>query len=382
MKILKSLLLLMLLLLCGSALAAAPTEVMITVDVESFAKGNPGLQIWGKQFEGEHGGQRMMKMLDALNTLGKQVESEHGIGRMMDMLDAHGFKGTFYLNVYEASKFGESDIANAARTINSRGHDLELHTHPLPMFHIQYMQQASLEKQEEILKRGIELIRQWTGKTVIAHRAGGYAANLDTLKACRLVGLQIDHSFNPVGGDTGLAQQLPATNLPREIEGVLELPVTRYAQARVGNWQSLRYLDVEGSSYDEMVSAIRQFRDAGFPAVTIMMHSFSFVRYGKADPEVEQRFDNLLKFLATEPGVKVVTVSQYYQDVTAHRSALLQSADLVPDTGVWLMYRRAWDDFKGWKNIVVAVTPPGMLFIVGAIVIWWRRKKRKGVPAA
>jgi peptidoglycan/xylan/chitin deacetylase (PgdA/CDA1 family) len=330
---------------------------MITVDVESYGKGNPGLQIWGKQPDGEH-----------------------GIQRMMDMLDAHGLKGTFYLNVYEAAKHGETDIANVARTIHSRGHDLQLHTHPGPMFGSDYMQQASLEKQVEILKRGKELIRQWTGKTVVAHRAGGFYANLDTLKACKLVGLQIDSSFSPVSGDTALARQLPATNLPREIEGVVELPITRYAQARVGNWQSLRYLDIEGNSYDEMVNAIRQFRDAGFPVVTIMMHSFSFVRYGKADPVVEQRFDNLLKFLATEPGVKVITVSQLYPEWTAQISALQQGADLVPHTGVWLMYRRAWENLKGWKNIVVAVTPPAMLLVVGAITIWWRQKKKKGIP--
>jgi peptidoglycan/xylan/chitin deacetylase (PgdA/CDA1 family) len=356
MKVLQSLLFLLSLLLCGSTFAAAQTLVMITVDVESYAKGNPGLQIWGKQPDGEH-----------------------GIQRMMDMLDAHGLKGTFYLNVYEAAKHGETDIAKVARAIHLRGHDLQLHTHPGPMFGIEYMQQASLDKQVEILKWGKDLIRQWTGKTVVAHRAGGFAANLDTLKACKLAGLQIDSSFSPVSGDTVLAQQLPATNLPHEIEGVVELPITYYAQARLGNWQSLRYLDIEGSSYDEMVDAIRQFRDAGFPVVNIMMHSFSFVRYGKADPGVEQRFDDLLKFLAAEPGVKVITVSQLYPEWTAHIPTLQQGADLVPETGVWLMYRRAWEDLKGWKNILVAVTPPAMLFVVSAITIWWRRKKKNGI---
>jgi peptidoglycan/xylan/chitin deacetylase (PgdA/CDA1 family) len=358
MKVLQSLSIFLSMLLCCSTFAAAPTQVMITVDVESFSKGNPGLQIWGKQTDGEH-----------------------GIQRMMDMLDAHGLKGTFYLNVYEAAKFGEAEIANVARTIHSRGHDLELHTHPGPMFGSESMQQASLEKQVEILKRGMELIRQWTGKTVIAHRSGGFYSNMDTLKACQLVGLRIDHSFSPISGDTALAKLLPATNLPREIDGVVELPITYYVQARVGNWQSLRYLDIEGSSYDEMVNTIRQFRDAGFPLITIMLHSFSFVRSGKADLQVEQRFDKLLRFLAAEPGVKVVTASQLYPEWTAQVPALQQGANLVPETGVWLTYLRTWEDLTGWKNIVVAVTPPMLLFVVGAITIWWLQRKKKAIPA-
>ena len=358
MKRLHWLLFFLSLLLCGNTFAVTPTQVMITVDVESYDKGNPGLQIWSKQPDGEH-----------------------GIQRMMDMLDAHSLKGTFYLNVYEAAKHGDAEIAKVARTIHSRGHDLQLHTHPGPMFGSDTMQRASLEKQVEILKRGKELILQWTGKTVVAHRAGAFAANLDTLKACKIAGLRIDSSFSPVSTHTMLAQQLPATNLPREIEGVVELPITHYAQARAGNWQSLRYLDVEATSYDEMVSAIRQFRDAGFPVVNIMMHSFSFVRHGVADSAVEQRFDNLLRFLAEEPGVKVVTVGQLYPEWAAQISTSQQATDFVPHTGIWLMYRRTWEDFKGWKNIAVAVTPPSVLLVVGAIVIWWRRQKRKGMPA-
>ena len=161
-------------LLAGAPLIAlaTPTLVMITVDVESYTQGTPDKQIWGKQPDGEH-----------------------GIRRMMDMLDNHGFKGTFYLNVYEAARHGEAPLAEAARAINERGHDLQLHTHPWPMYKFTAMQQASLEQQVAILERGKELIRQWTGKTVIAHRAGAFVGNLDTLRACRRAGLVIDSSF-------------------------------------------------------------------------------------------------------------------------------------------------------------------------------------------
>ena len=76
MKQLRNVLFAASLLVAAPHVWAAPTMVMITVDVESYTKGTPDQQIWGKQPDGEH-----------------------GIRRMMDMLDKHGLKGTFYLNV-------------------------------------------------------------------------------------------------------------------------------------------------------------------------------------------------------------------------------------------------------------------------------------------
>ena len=100
--------------------AIASTKVVITVDVESYGRdGDPEKQIWGKLADGEH-----------------------GIRRIMDLLDKHGVKGTFYLNVYEAAKYGDAALARVARAINDRGHDLELHTHPAPVYGISEMQKA------------------------------------------------------------------------------------------------------------------------------------------------------------------------------------------------------------------------------------------------
>jgi peptidoglycan/xylan/chitin deacetylase (PgdA/CDA1 family) len=337
-----------------SVAGAVPTMVMITVDVESYEKGNPDAQIWGKQPDGEH-----------------------GVRRIMDMLEAHGLKGTFYLNVYEAAKHGEGELASVARAIHERGHDLELHTHPGPMFGNANMRQASLERQVEILQRGQDLIRQWTGKHVVAHRAGAFAGNLDTLRATRMVGLSIDSSVSPAARKTEFARTLPPNNSPRVLEGVVELPVSFYTQAKLGGWRSLHYLDVESSSYDEMVSVIRQFRDAGFPVVTIMMHSFSFVRYGTANAAVEKRFDQLLRFVSTEPGIKPATVSQLYPEWVAQRATLEPHPDLVPHTGLWLTYWRSVEHAReGGLYLALAVSPVVALVVMAIALLWRRSIKR------
>ena len=55
---------------------------------------------------------------------------------MMNIFDEYGVKATFFVNVYEAAKYEDDTLAEVCRAIHSRGHDLELHTHPKPMFGI------------------------------------------------------------------------------------------------------------------------------------------------------------------------------------------------------------------------------------------------------
>lgn len=335
--------------------AAASTKVMVTVDVESYERGNgnPDKQIWGKQPDGEH-----------------------GIRRIMDLLQKHRLKGVFYLNVYEAAKFGEPQIAAVARVINERGHDLELHTHPFPMYGVRTMQRADFDRQVEILQHGKQMIRAWTGKTVVAHRAGAFAANLDTLRAVHAAGLVVDSSLSPSTPRTTLSHQLPASNLPRVLYGVVELPITFYSQLRLGKWQSLQFLDVESTSLGEFKSVIRQFRNARFPIVNIMMHSFSFVRDGTENQALEQKFDQLLEFLAKEPGIEVVTVSQLYPAWTAQASVLEKGKDSVPYTGIWLTYWRAVEHVnEGGENLMVAAAPIVMILLGGGIFLLLRRHK-------
>ncbi len=332
--------------------ASGATQVLITVDVESYTNGDPERQVWGR-FSGE----------------------EHGITRIMDLLEARDFKGTFFVTPYEAAKHGENAMRDAARAIHSRGHDLQLHTHPGPMYGVKRLSHADLPHQVEILRQGMEMLKRWTGKSVIAHRAGAYAANLDTLEACRQVGLVLDASFSPAARHTQLARQVLKTNQPLEMNGVLELPVTYYIQAGIGGWRSMRIVDIEASTLRELRSIVRQARDQGLPMVNVMMHSFSFVRYGRVSHDVEQRFADFLEFLEREPGIAVVTVADFYRDWQSNGVQRAAIENVEPYTGWWLTYLRAVEDIdKGYRNIVVAFAPPAVLLLFGLAGIWWRRR--------
>lgn len=329
------------------------TTFLFTVDVESRSRGNPTQDILGR-LPGQ--------------------PANHGIERMMELLESHQARGTFFLNVYEAAKHGEEDLARAARAIHDRGHDLELHTHPRPMYPSYGMSQAPFEEQVEILDKGIALIKGWTGKRVVAHRAGAFLANGDTLRALAASGLMADCSLAPGSHDAvPLVNELGAFNSVKRVSGVWEIPVTYYDQVRIGPWRSRRILDIEASSLAEIKRVTRVAIRQGLSTVCILMHSFSFTRRGHPDERIVRKMAALLKWLRQQDGIEIGTIER-----TCMRLALSGSPEPVPGpaprTGIWLTWTRAlhsWND--GWKNFAVATAGIACLALLAVAGIYLGR---------
>ncbi len=317
------------------------TIFIFTVDVESRTHGGPDQ--------------------DVLGVLPGHPDN-YGIGLMMDMLEAQQVRGTFFLNVYEIAKHGEESIAGAARQIHARGHDLQLHSHPLPMFRYYGMSKAPYEQQVAILERGMDLIEGWTGKRVTAHRAGAFSANVDTLRAMDAVGLRADCSLSPGSRvSVPLVHELGATNLARRVGSLWEIPTTYYEQLRIGPWRSRRILDIEASSLAEIRHVTRVAVRQGLPTVSILMHSFSFTRHGRPDDRIIRRFSALLEWLRKQDDIQVKTVEQAYRcldEGTVPESI----SGTAPCTGIWFTWSRALQSWRdGWKNFAVSIA--GIAFI-------------------
>jgi peptidoglycan/xylan/chitin deacetylase (PgdA/CDA1 family) len=350
------------LLVFGVTVVRGDILVLFTIDVESTSRGNPERDIWGRL---------------------PGVDGEHGITRMMDLFDRHGVGATFFVNVYEAADHGEDALAEVCRTIHTRGHDLQLHTHPGPMFDGRYaMQGASLDRQREILRRGADLIRGWTGVGVVAHRAGGYLADGVTIEACKAEAIAMDFSLNIGWPDSVLGRSGLTRNAPVVTGGVLCVPVTCFYQVKVGPWQSLRFLDIEADTPQEIRHVIEQLDADGVRTAVIMLHSFSFTRGGRVNDRVARDLDSLLADLVADPSVRIVTAPELL-DLWRADPGRLVGSDTVPTTGLWLTYQRSWQRLnEGWKNVVVALGPPAGLVVLLGVALLWRRRRRARRQAA
>lgn len=343
-----------------SASADAEIFVLFAVDVETTHRASIEMDVWGRL---------------------PGVEGEHGIGRMMDIFDRHGARCTFLVNVYAAARHGEDAWAEVCRAIHDRGHDVELHTHPRAMFDLYEIKQGDLATQARILSRGCDLIESWTGVRPVAHRAGAFGANATTLAACVRAGLAADFSYNPIVADCELTGVVPVTDAPSVVGGLLCVPVTTYVQAELGSWHSLRFLDIESSSTEEIHAVIRDLRARGVRTAVVMMHSFSFTRGDKVNTRVETALDDVLADLSGDSETRIVTARELV-GLWQRDPKRLVGADFVPTTGWWMTWHRAWQRLgEGPMNVLVAFGPLLILSVVGAVPAWrlwrWSTQRRR-----
>jgi peptidoglycan/xylan/chitin deacetylase (PgdA/CDA1 family) len=321
-------------------------SVLITVDTESYAQGDPDAQIWGRARDGQ----------------------EYGIRRIMDTLERHGARATFYVNVYESGRHGEEALREVVRAIHARGHDVQLHTHPRDLYGIDKLTRADVPRQREILAWGKAFIERVTGQPVVAHRAGAFAANLNTITALHEVGIPVDASLSSAWWECHLAREVASPNRPFVLNGVLELPATVYVQARIGTLRFVRMLDIQASSLLELKRVVRQAREQGVSAINVLVHSHSFIRGGRGDLRLFRRLDRFLEFLARESGVQAVTTGAFHARSQIDATDTAATAPFEPYTGWWLTYLRAVESIgQGWKATLAALAPPVALATAGVV---------------
>lgn len=338
------------------------TFVFFTCDVESMAKGNPEKDIWGK------------------------VRNEYyGITKMMDILDKHGVKGTFFVNVYESPKFGEEELKKVCQEINKRGHDVELHTHPILSFPgIYRTQDAPLNKQIEIIREGKERIKKWIGKETVAHRSGGYAANQDTITACIRNGIKIDSSRNYTyarqQGLKNTEETMNAAEIYTDTTGtqgqLIEIPVTTYYQFKFGRFALPRIVDLEDASLAEFRTIFQAAANTKVKTIVIMSHSFSFSRYNsRTAQKLAQKMDHLFSYIKTVPSLELTTCEAYLNKNSILNSKV-SNTNFIVTTGLIAAYLKSWERLEqGYKNILVEIAP--VCFIMLLLIFFIHKGKCK-----
>lgn len=252
--------------------------------------------------------------------LGRVDSSCYGTPPIMDILERNGLRGTFFVEVLASQVVDRQQITDAYAQIVSRGHDTQLHLHPVYHYYRLLQQDCitrsqlpehpdligtlPLSDQVQLLREGIALFRAITGKSPVAFRAGGYGANQSTLTALSQVGIDYDSSFNAaaVGRSCFIDAQNPS-NIPWRVGPVWEVPLTNF-RVGFGAVRGFKPLDVAGVSWLEIMRVLNSAERSNSPAVVVILHSFSFLKRkdvqfegARADHLVIKRFEELCKYL-------------------------------------------------------------------------------------
>ncbi len=228
-----------------------------------------------------------------------------GLSYQLERLAAHGLKACFFVDPMPALVFGLAPVKRMVDTILSAGQEVQLHLHPnwtgaqagdrAARFGRFQMYEYGLDEQIALVRGATELLVAAGAPHPIAFRAGGYAANEDTLRALAALGFAYDSSHNgaePMESLTGLA----AHQIAPVAHHVIEVPVTVIEDAPgIGRTFQLCAL-----SSAEAAAALDHAVAEGHAAVTIVTHGFELAnRLGtRANGVHVRRFDTLCRLLA------------------------------------------------------------------------------------
>jgi hypothetical protein len=278
--------------------------------------------------------------------LGKIGSQYYGTPLIMDILEQHGLRATFFIETLASQVVPESQIADAYGELQRRGHDPQLHLHPVYHYyrlfrqggirreqlpaHMDLIGSFPLETQLHLLDEGTRLFRKFVASNPIAFRAGCFGGSVSTLLALSQLGFRYDSSFNAAFvGRSCLLEYRTTINRPWEENGVWEVPITNF---ETGAWKmrGLKPLDVGAVSLMEMKHVLAQAELLGLQAVVFLMHSFTLFKKADAqfrrlrpDRLVIRRFRELCKFLAANSRrFKVMTLADQpnFTNSAAHGS--------------------------------------------------------------
>jgi hypothetical protein len=233
--------------------------------------------------------------------MGKIGNEYYGIPKIVEIFDQFDFKAEFFVDVYEYKFFGEEKYKKLCKFLHEKGHGVQLHTHPGYAYDLNRinMHEYSLEEQIRIIAEGKELIKRWIDDYPIAHRAGNYGADNNTLTALKENNIKIDSSFFYMQDNCKI--RLSTINDPVFYNDVLEVPVTvvkRYPRVLgIPVPVKLKWvkLDVNWLWYHELKKGLRRIKSE---YAICFLHSSSFIIRAESLTGVKDSNDrDLQKFI-------------------------------------------------------------------------------------
>lgn len=256
-----------------------------------------------------------------------------GLERMLDEFDALSVTATFFLDVYGRHEADVTGQRRAAELIQARGHDLQLHTHPAPVFDPKKprLRDYSLSEQAEVLCYGLDRVEQWTGHRPTLHRAGDWGADNHSLHAMASLGIQADFSASPWSPNCGIDHPSMQCNGWAHIDGLMCGLGTCFRDRLTGR---IRRVDIGGTSFQEIIDVLSRHID---PFI-LTLHSFSLLRFDRGRTHFKgnalyvRRLRELFCIASREHGYQVKTAAEVVAEMQARSPGDLVATPLPTTT--------------------------------------------------
>lgn len=217
-----------------------------------------------------------------------------GLDAILEPLEAHGLRAVFFTEALNTHYFGFDEMGAVARELRDRGHDMQLHLHPVwtvfanADWRDRCREQPprpdrednfgalSAEQRDAVLKRGLEAFEAWGLPRPRAFRTGNLMISRAGYDSMRAHGIELSSSI----GRRGFEGEAPPDRLPPtidEIEGVLEIPVTRYEEVSLGPLRRSRLFSLTGCSRTALRHVPQLAHAQGLSPLMLLTHAAEFM---------------------------------------------------------------------------------------------------------
>ena len=297
------------------------TKILITVDTE-FSIGG-------------HFKNKKLKPVPADRHIYCKINGkDYGINLIMDILEKYNHQGVFFVETESRFYFGEKEIINIIQHIINRGHEVQLHIHPNYRSFINEhrmpddMRKYSLQEQTNIIKDALTFLSSHGIENILAFRSGGFYSDLNTIIAIQNNWIRYSSNYNLAYRNCNYTKTYQLKNDIFCIEEVFEIPITCYKECPIRKeWNSFQ---ISAASYKELKEALYHYHRQRVQVITIITHSFEFVKpndiqFLRMTPNhlLIKRFDNICNYLAKNSDkYEVITYRQLDNLIKTNRISM------------------------------------------------------------
>ena len=242
---------------------------------------------------------------------GRTPSGELGLPYQLRLLSDHGLTGVFFVEALFATRFGILPLAEIVDLVKQAGHEVQLHLHTEWVDEAcvdllgtsgqrtkrQFLRQFDTHEQSQLIRIGLQLLRDAGAGEVNAFRAGSFSFNADTLAALADNDLPFDASYNATrfGPESGVSPGELLLDSRQIAAGIHEFPMAIFSDAA----GRLRHAQLGACSFGEIESALWRAAEAGRQSFVVLSHNFELLNQGKnrEDKIVVNRFRKLCAFL-------------------------------------------------------------------------------------
>lgn len=236
-------------------------------------------------------------------------QGEFGALFQADLLRKHGLRGVFFVETLSSYISGLEPLRQLVHRLLQHEHEVGLHIHAewcrrdsalIGPSSGDLMWHYSEERQATLIAKALQQLHACGIADVRSFRAGGYGANLDTLRALVRNNIHFDSSYNYcwIGQTCGIETDAPLLQ-PKVLAEVCEYPVTFFR-----DWPGhFRHAEICACSSAELEELLLRAHHRNWHSVVIVSHSFECIRRNdplKPRPNwvVVRRFERICQFLA------------------------------------------------------------------------------------